>query len=326
MLIIVLFACAFGQSLDGYYSYAEVLETLQDLSDSEFVMDVQSIGATRQGNEINYLHIRDNDGIEDRPGILLVGGVAAEPMSVIGTLAFAQRLVSALELGADDELKFTAKTSDIYILPVLNVDTYSDFSENYPRGGEATYRAKNLVTTDCDDPDLTGVALDRNFDYKWDENDIGSSDDPCSETYRGRSEFSENETEFLRDTFDSKKISIVVVIQGPGKHLVHPYNYSKSESLRQGDQMLYEEFANELPEYSLSGLYDATQQLANGSLLDYFYSQGALALAIYPGENLFESEDDIDSNIDDINSLMDTVIRYAGVNLYIDEQPEPHEA
>ena len=212
MLIIALFACALGQSLDGYYSYDEVLETLEELSDSEFVHGVHSIGQTRSGNDINYIHIEDNDGIENRPGILLVGGVAAEPMSVTAAIMFAQRLVSALELGTDDDLKFTAKTTSVYILPVLNVDTYADFSEEYPRGGEDSYRSKNLVTTDCDDPDLTGVSLDRNFAFKWAENDVGSSDDPCSEIYRGRSEFSENETEFLRDAFDDKDIALVVVI------------------------------------------------------------------------------------------------------------------
>ena len=109
--------------MDGYYSYDEVLDTLFDLAKSEFVEDF-SIGATRMGKDINYIHIRDNDGIENRPAILIVGGVAAEPMSVTGTIMFAQRLVSALELGTDEDLLFTAKTADIYILPVLNVDRY----------------------------------------------------------------------------------------------------------------------------------------------------------------------------------------------------------
>ena len=92
-----------------------------------------------------------------------------------------------------------------------------------------------MVTTDCDDEDKIGVALDRNFAIKWADNDVGSSDDPCSDTYRGRSEFSENETEFLRDTFDSKNLALVVVIQGPGNYLVHPYTYSKTDFLRNGD-------------------------------------------------------------------------------------------
>ena len=83
--------------------------------------------------------------------------------------------------------------------------------------------------------------------------------------------------------------------------------------------------ANALPDYSISGLYEATQQLANGSLLDYFYSQYSKAIAIYPGEALFEYEDAIDSNIDDVNAFMDLAIRYAGVYLNIDTQPIPRE-
>ena len=117
-----------------------------------------------------------------------------------------------LELGSDVDLEFTAKSADINILPLLNVDAYADLSNDYPTAGEAAYHAKNLVTTDCDDPDKTGVALDRNFEYQWAENDIGSSDDSCAENYRGRSTFSENETEFLREAFDSLDIALVIAV------------------------------------------------------------------------------------------------------------------
>lgn len=164
------------------------------------------------GNDIFYLHITHPDGLSDRRGILIVGGVASEPMSVTGTLHFAQRLVTALELGGDEQLELTAKTSDIYILPILNVDAYINLSDSWESDGQSAYHAKNLVTTDCDDPEKIGIALDRNFEYKWAENDVGSSDDPCDDYYRGQQDFSENETEFLRDTFDQKDIAIMIVV------------------------------------------------------------------------------------------------------------------
>ena len=86
MLFLALAAVACGQSMDGYYTYTEVEALYEELADSDFVHEVVSIGKTRLGNDIKYIHIRDEDGAENRRGVLIVGGVAAEPMSVTGTL------------------------------------------------------------------------------------------------------------------------------------------------------------------------------------------------------------------------------------------------
>ena len=59
-----------------------------------------------------------------------------------------------------------------------------------------------------------GVDLNRNYGYGWGSNDTGSSPNPCSATYRGESEFSEPETQAVRD-FIIESILIMFYIITP---------------------------------------------------------------------------------------------------------------
>lgn len=53
-------------------------------------------------------------------------------------------------------------------------------------------KSRNL--SKCKDTFKGGIDLNRNFGYKFAENDVGSSNHPCQGDYRGEKAFSEPET------------------------------------------------------------------------------------------------------------------------------------
>lgn len=75
-----------------------------------------------------------------------------------------------------------------------------------------------------------GVDINRNFPLDW--NNVGTSDDPCSDIYAGKSSFSELETQNMRDFVRSinrhKNIKLYLTFHSYGKLLLHPWGYNRA--------------------------------------------------------------------------------------------------
>jgi zinc carboxypeptidase/immune inhibitor InhA-like protein len=99
--------------------------------------------------------------------------------------------------GRNAEITKLVDTTDIWFIPVINVDGY-DLTHN----PEYRLWRKNLRDNDGDGQftNLDGVDPNRNFSYHWGYDDEGSSPYPESETYRGRGPNSEPETK-VQDAF-----------------------------------------------------------------------------------------------------------------------------
>ena len=83
----------------------------------------------------------------------------------------------------------------------------------------------------CKDRYNAGVDLNRNFSYKFGLNNNGSSADPCEEDYRGKSAFSEPETQAFRDMFEKyPKIVSAMNFHSYGDLWIRPFNYNRSKT------------------------------------------------------------------------------------------------
>lgn len=71
-----------------------------------------------------------------------------------------------------------------------------------------------------------GVDANRNFDYQWMV--TGASNWQCSETYAGRSAFSEVETQAVKNFFDSYRgrIKLFIDLHSYGNLLMYPWGYT----------------------------------------------------------------------------------------------------
>ena len=75
-----------------------------------------------------------------------------------------------------------------------------------------------------------GVDLNRNFGYHW--GGYGASNDPCKETYRGPSSFSEPESRAIRNFLLSGEANfqLYLTFHSYGQYLLYPWGYDKLDT------------------------------------------------------------------------------------------------
>ncbi len=149
-------------------------------------------------------------GGANRRGILLVGGLHARELINPDCLAsLALRLCQAYS--SNSGLTFGNKTysaglikliiegMDLYIFPLVNPD-----GREYVQSpaGYAMWRKNRRINNAST---CIGVDLNRNFDFLWQFTIGQTSSNPCSDTYKGASAFSEPETRNVRYLLDTYK-------------------------------------------------------------------------------------------------------------------------
>jgi murein tripeptide amidase MpaA len=134
-------------------------------------------------------------------------------------------------LHGDPHITSLLRSHKLYIIPVVNMDGFAFIDKNYLSYGRYFYKRKNQNTEYeeiegmCDPVDQ-GVDLNRNYPWAFGQSEIGSSDDPCSETYRGPYPFSEPETRALRDfiALKASELAIIYNFHTFGNLFLHPFS------------------------------------------------------------------------------------------------------
>ncbi|HEX6022857.1 MAG TPA: M14 family zinc carboxypeptidase [Solirubrobacter sp.] len=176
-------------------------ELLQIAADNPKIAQAIDIGRSVQGKPITAVRVsKDVRKLKDgkRPGVIYQ---AAQHAREWITPEMVRRLLHHYidGYGRDAELTKIINTTDLWFVPVINVDGYDfTFTE-----GNRLWR-KNLRDNDGNGQITAqdGVDLNRNFPYKWGYDNEGSSNIFTSETYRGPSAGSEPETQAQIRLFD----------------------------------------------------------------------------------------------------------------------------
>ncbi len=173
-----------------------------------------TIGHSYQNRDI-YMVQLTSQASGSKPAIYFSSLIhAREPGANSVLIDFAMWLTSNYD-GGDTRAAYILDHSTVYFVPIANPDGYAD---NMPNGGN---RRKNMNFSAGGD----GVDLNRNWGYKWHYDDIGSSGDPSSQTYRGTAPFSEPETRAQRDFIMSIKPVGAMNYHTYGGDLLYPYGY-----------------------------------------------------------------------------------------------------
>ena len=243
----------------------------------------QSNSTISDKDKINNIDKNKIDSsLHNQSGILFTGmHHGREPVSMMMNIYLILHLLSLPRT----YLHLFLSATNIYFIPIINIDTYKYNSKKFLSGSPlrsimARKNRKPHSTKRCSTEDI-GVDLNRNYDYFFAKDNTGSSGNPCQEDYRGEHPFSEPETINIKNFVDSHpNIKITYNYHSWGNLIITPFNYLKNEESLKKLQKdfpiqynMYNDFKKEgeFPQNFLFGNADKTiQYLTNGDATDWF--------------------------------------------------------
>ena len=220
-----------------------------------------------------------NNPLYNKSGIFFNGmHHGKEPVSMMMNIYLILHLLSLPK----EYLHLFLSSTNIYFLPVVNIDAYKYNTLNYKDNQYSSVRKNRRVhkNVTCSINNI-GVDLNRNYDFFFGYKNDGSSGNPCREDYRGEYPFSEPETNNIKNFVDSHpNIKIVFNYHTYGNLIITPFNYlnynSSLKIIKEEYPLhykMYEDFRKEakFPVNFLFGNADNTiKYKSNGEATDWF--------------------------------------------------------
>ncbi|KAK2741473.1 hypothetical protein FQN57_005606 [Myotisia sp. PD_48] len=199
---------------NSYHSYADHMKYLDDLHAAYPNSEVVVAGKSHQGRDIKGLHFWGSGG-KGKPAAIFHGTVhAREWISTMTVEYLAYTLTS--KAGSDASIKALLDKFDFYIFPVANPDgfVHTQTSDRMWRKNRQPNQGGR-----CE-----GRDLNRNWPLHW--NGPGSSDDPCSEQFRGYQPGDGTETKVHTAFIKSlPKAKLFIDFHAYGQMFMTPYGY-----------------------------------------------------------------------------------------------------
>ncbi|HEY6627265.1 MAG TPA: M14 family zinc carboxypeptidase [Ignavibacteriaceae bacterium] len=265
-------------SMGGYYTLAEIEADLDEMFQlyPNLITQKFSIGTSIEGRTIWAVKISDNPNISENETAVGFDALvhAREPQSMATQMYFMWYLLE--NYGSDPEATYLVNNREMFFVPCFNPDGYEYNRLTDPNGGGYWRKNRRNSGGGC-----IGIDLNRNFGYKWAYDNNGSSPDPCSETYRGASAFSEPESQAIRDFAILNNYNTHFNMHTYGGYILYPWGYIDAET---PDSLTYREFAALLTSYSGYAFGSGGQLLgynSNGSIRDWMYGEQVLKNKTY---------------------------------------------
>ncbi|MDX2248916.1 MAG: M14 family zinc carboxypeptidase [Bacteroidia bacterium] len=258
-------------SMSGYHTWAEAIAQLDSMHANfpTLISPKIAIGTSVEGRTIWAAKISDHPTLDEsssEAGVYFDALThAREPLSLEAILYYMWWLLE--NYNNNPEATYLINKREIFFVPVVNPDGYVYNQTTNPNGGGLWRKNRRITNTIC-----SGIDLNRNFGFGWGVN-TGSTDDPCSNTFRGISAFSEPETQAIQNYLSAVSPEVGFSIHAYGQKILSPLGYL--DSLVQTG--LYSDMASEFIPERYNGYGTAKQlfnYLSSGTTVDYFHNQG----------------------------------------------------
>ncbi|MFK7970385.1 MAG: M14 family zinc carboxypeptidase [Bacteroidia bacterium] len=257
-------------SMGGYFTYDEMLDHLDTMAARypNLVKARAEIDTfrTAEGRPIYWLKISDNPNQKENEPRVLYSALSSgrEPITLSSSIFYMYYLLE--NYGLDDRITYLIDNTELYFVPCMNPDGYVYNQTTNPNGGGLWRKNRRNNGNGS-----FGVNLDRNFGYEWGPNIIGSSGVGSSPVYRGRSPFSEPETQAIKFLCDSSSFGIVIDQRAYNDNIQYPWGYTFSLNPNSDRfNRMGTEFADE---YRRDVVPASAFYLTNGSFADWAYGE-----------------------------------------------------
>lgn len=268
-------------SMGGYHTFDELLMVLDDMREKfpNLISQTYSVDGikTWEENDIIWLRLSDNPDLdEEEPEVLYTAlHHAREPNSLSQMLFYIWYLLENYE--SDPKVKYLVDNTEMYFMPCINPDgyKYNEFTKPEGSGFWRKNRRPELETNEV------GVDLNRNYGFFWGYDDIGSSPEKKSNTYRGPQPFSEPETQAMREFCLAHNFQISLNYHTHGNLLIHPWGYNDQPT---EEDSLFKAMGNAMTQENDFHIGTGTETVGyvvNGDSDDYMYGEQAEKNKIY---------------------------------------------
>ena len=299
-------------SMGGYYTHQEIIDHLEELSNEypSLVSSLQVIGQSLEGRDIYAVKLSDNPNIDENEPEVLYTGLhhAREPMSYMNLFYYMYWLVE--NYNTDQLASGILNNRELWFIPCLNPDGLIYNQEYAPNGGGMQRKNhRETCSNNNNSNNWDGIDLNRNYSYMWGYDDQGSSPNPCYQTYRGASSFSEPETQAIRDFVQDHNFVAAFNYHSYGNLLIHPFGYVAGLLPPEPDLTIFREYGNEMTKYNnyLMGTgIETVGYTVNGEADDWFYGQ----------EGIYAYTPEVGNSNDGFWPASDRILPLAEENLY----------
>ncbi len=262
-------------TMGGFLKYSEVSAKLDSmrLQYPGLISAKFSIGTTGQGRQIWAVRVSNSpDAPTGRPEVLYHALIhAREPESMEHMMYFMYWLFENYNI--DPLATYILKNRELYFIPVFNPDGYVYNESTNPNGGGMWRKNRRSNAGGS-----FGIDLNRNYGtYQyWNSSNNGSSTSGSSDTYRGTSPFSENETQAVMNFVNGRNFSGVLGSHTYGNYLIKPWAWQ--DPTPTPDDNKFNEYLADMTKFNHYTTGTPSQTVGyyvRGSADDWYYNDSA---------------------------------------------------
>ncbi|XP_020857992.1 carboxypeptidase A1-like [Phascolarctos cinereus] len=255
-------------SYTTYHTLEEIDEFIDLLvAENPNLVSKIEIGNSYEGRPLNVLKF--STGGSNRPAIWIDTGIHSREWVTQATgIWFAKKITE--DYGQDETLTAILDSMDIFLEIVTNPDGFA-----YTHSSNRLWRKTRSINAGSS---CVGVDPNRNWDAGFGL--TGASSNPCSETYHGKSAFSEVEVKSVVDFVTNHgNIKAFISIHSYSQLLMYPYGYTATQATHQAelDEVAKAAVDNLASLYGTKYEYGSTITTiyqASGSSIDWTYNSG----------------------------------------------------
>jgi len=208
-------------SMGGFLTYSQMLDELDEMQNlyPDLITLKTQIGTfnTVENRPIYWVKISDNPGVDEIEPEILYTAIhhAREPASMQQLIFYMWYLLE--NYATDASIQTLVDNTEMYFIPVINVDGYLYNESTNPSGG-GLWRKNRRDNGDG----YFGVDLNRNYSYEWGGLGTGPSNSP---TYPGVAGFSEPETQAIKWFCEEHEFTMALNNHTFSQLLLYPFGY-----------------------------------------------------------------------------------------------------
>jgi carboxypeptidase A2 len=201
-----------------YARYSEIVNFINDIvANNNDIASTYSAGKTYENRDLKVLVLKTSTS---QKAVWLDCGIhAREWVSPSSCVWFMDRLIK--DYRANDNVAVDLLNYyEFHILPLVNPDGY-EYSHT-------TYRLWRKNRAPNAGSSCIGTDLNRNYDFQWMV--TGASNNPCADTYAGKTPGSEIETKAVKNAINAKlgKWDVFLSLHAYGQYWMTPWGYTST--------------------------------------------------------------------------------------------------